>query len=399
MLKNIKTFSVAIAISIIATVLMFVVESDWLQAALLLSSTGVWWVSASRSSSQDTRKKQVEGEPAAGSTMAPLYTELQDIIQQESSQIQNELGQITTLVNDAIENLTASFNGLNNLSRSQEELVSSLVTNMTASVANADGSEEKTLMINGFADETNKALHYFIEHILSTSRDSMNLVHKIDDIAKAMEQVEGMLDDVKGIANQTNLLALNAAIEAARAGESGRGFAVVADEVRKLSQSSNAFSDRIRDVMNSSLSDIDAAKVAIGEMASKDMNVALESKSRVTRMIEEAKSLNEFLHNNLGEVSNISSGINTSVGIAIRSLQFEDMVRQLAEHSDRTLSTMNSFIHEATAELILISESPDEENAHETCSSRIKSLRSKHFTTLNKAVSQASMEEGEIDLF
>jgi methyl-accepting chemotaxis protein len=227
----------------------------------------------------------------------------------------------------------------------------------------------------------------------------MNLVHKIDDIAKAMEQVEGMLDDVKGIANQTNLLALNAAIEAARAGESGRGFAVVADEVRKLSQSSNAFSDRIRDVMNNSLADIGAAKVAIGEMASKDMNVALESKSRVTRMIEEAKSLNEFLHSNLGEVSNISSGINNSVSVAIRSLQFEDMVRQLAEHSDRTLSTMNSFIHEATAELILINEDVDGENTYEACSSRIKQLRSKHFTALNKAVNQASMEEGEIDLF
>lgn len=398
MLKNIKIFSVAIIISIIATALMFVIETDWLQASLLLASAGAWWLSAIRASTDNNVRKTEESSPIT-SNIAPLYSELQDIIREESQQIQNELGQITTLVNDAIENLTASFNGLNNLSRSQEELVSSLVTNMTASVANADGSEEKTLMINGFADETNKALHYFIEHILSTSRDSMNLVHKIDDIAKAMEQVEGMLDDVKGIANQTNLLALNAAIEAARAGESGRGFAVVADEVRKLSQSSNAFSDRIRDVMNSSLTDIGAAKVAIGEMASKDMNVALESKSRVTRMIEEAQSLNEFLHSNLGEVSNISSGINNSVSVAIRSLQFEDMVRQLAEHSDRTLSTMNNFIDEATAELILINEDVDGENTYETCSSRIKQLRSKHFTTLNKAVSQASMEEGDIDLF
>lgn len=398
MLKSIKKFSIAISASIIATALMFVVKADWIQASLLLACTAIWWFSASHTRLSVEKKLE---QSTAQANMAPLYIQLEGIIQEESNTIKNELGQITTLVNDAIENLTTSFNGLNDLSRSQEDLVSSLVNNMTATVENEDGSEESTLMINGFADETNKALHYFIEHILSTSRDSMNLVHTIDDIAKAMAQVEGMLDDIKGIANQTNLLALNAAIEAARAGESGRGFAVVADEVRKLSQNSNEFSDRIRDVMQSSLGSIEVAKDAIGKMASKDMNVALESKSRVSEMIDEAKSLNEFLHNNLGEVSNISAGINDSVAVAVRSLQFEDMVRQLSEHSEKTLSTMNNFVHEATHELTLIAEDPDINNKDiiEQGQYRIQSLHDKHFTDLHKAVSQASMEEGEIDLF
>lgn len=61
------------------------------------------------------------------------------------------------------------------------------------------------------------------------SDEIMNLVHLV-------QQIEGIVDSVQGIATQTNLLALNASIEAARAGEQGRGFAVVASEVGELAE-------------------------------------------------------------------------------------------------------------------------------------------------------------------
>ncbi|HEX8662580.1 MAG TPA: methyl-accepting chemotaxis protein [Beijerinckiaceae bacterium] len=92
----------------------------------------------------------------------------------------------------------------------------------------------------------------------------------IADLAKATEEIVGIVDTIAAVARQTNLLALNATIEAARAGAAGRGFAVVAGEVKSLSvETGNAANDirariaRLRERAASSIGAVETVMAVI----------------------------------------------------------------------------------------------------------------------------------------
>ncbi|MAT65339.1 MAG: chemotaxis protein [Gammaproteobacteria bacterium] len=328
----------------------------------------------------------------AGGRVQDVVSEYTTMVRTGAAGVEEEVARMRGLLSEAVHDLTDSFQVLNNSVRCEEQLVECIIERTTS-------GEGSTAGMHGFIREARELMQYFVDTLVDISRQSVETVHQIDDMVEHMDGIFSLLEDVKTIADQTNLLALNAAIEAARAGEAGRGFAVVADEVRQLSQRSNAMNEQIRERVNSGRDAIARVRDTVSAMAGRDMNVTIEGKGRVDRAFEEVADLNAFIVERAEELARVSAGINDAVGQAVQSFQFEDMVMQTLDSTQRHATHLNS-ISGAVCSLGDATGNPERIEAEaRVVQERLQALREQWRTAGRKTVVQSSMDTGDIELF
>lgn len=324
--------------------------------------------------------------------VAELMRKTSGTFTRELQGVREDLKQIVELQKHAIAGLVDGFKGMENQSREQEQLVYQMTQRLSQQYEDNSAS-------NQYANEAMRLVQMFVENITDMNAGSMELVHALNNMRETISAVDKLLSEIDGISSQTNLLALNAAIEAARAGDVGRGFAVVADEVRSLSQRSNHFSDQIRSEFdNTKTSMMQAAKI-VGKLASKDMQMTLDSKVQMNDLMMEISTMNREVAQQLNNVSHLSTQLTESVNTAVRSLQFEDMTTQLAQHMEKRLNELERFLQ-------VFDDLPkglSGKNSKEDFLLRVSKLKNDMEAMFqrhsHKSVTQQNLQQGEVELF
>jgi len=391
----VKKYFSSIAISIIA-IFLYPIHQERIYVWIPISIVWILNIFLTLKYYENTLNKINKDEVIEESHDTDIRDSLRSVISSVLEQldvIKEETDRVKSIVKGAIEELQTSFDRLNIKTKTQKNVAENLLNALTDTTSHEINISE-TINFRTFISETEQVLEYFVDNVVDTSKSSMLLMHKIDDMNISIESIVSLLDDVRSISDKTNLLALNASIEAARAGEAGRGFSVVADEVRKLAILSHEFNDQINEVVVQTIGNMESARELITELASKDMNAALNSKKRVNEMTEEITQLNNSAEQSTHELSEITAEIDRQVSIAVRALQFEDMVIQLVQQLESRIQFSTNILDKLN-----FLDNSDSALVSENLKSLMNEIESMSNSLKRDVVKQKTMDEGEIELF
>ncbi len=261
-----------------------------------------------------------------------------------AAQIEEVVGQLNASINDISEQVENTSGALDHAASRLAETATAMeeMNSTVLEVAkNAGGASDISNAAKRKAEVGSEIVSRAVVGIQEVQRQSQALrdgMTQLDDHAKAISQIMGVISD---IADQTNLLALNAAIEAARAGDAGRGFAVVADEVRKLAEktmsSTTDVGNAIAAIQQSAGQSIQQVEKAVGNIseATEYSNKSGEALKEIVGMVdqtadevraiaaasEQQSATSEEINKSVADVNHIAASTSQSMQVAMKELE------------------------------------------------------------------------------
>lgn len=251
-------------------------------------------------------------------------------------EIVGDINEVSHTVNGSAREISS---GNSNLSERTQEQASALVetaaslNNLTDTVRkNADSARDATTL----ADKSS--------NIAEQGRDAVGKVLvTMSEINNSAEKIQEITSVIDSIAFQTNLLALNASVEAARAGEQGRGFAVVASEVRNLAQRSSDAAKQIKQLINDSMSKVEAGDRQV-KLTADTMQEILESITQVNDIVKLISIASAEQSNGIEQINIVVSGMEDSTQKNAALVEEAAASAELLEkQSNKLVEVMNRF--------------------------------------------------------
>ncbi len=312
--------AVAFAILLLLALYLF----GCLQASIRLSAQGITTLAESLRDGNLCVQVAVMGRDE----LAAISTALNVAVVQLRTSLQG-VDHETLQLSGAVQTLGTHSSGTLVDVEAQQLQISQIATAATQLAATSQGVARSCEQASDSAQHTRRIAEDSSRDSQRTTASIQQLNLRLGETASALgrvseqgQQIQSVVDTIRGIAEQTNLLALNAAIEAARAGEQGRGFAVVADEVRSLSQRTQASTAQIASTVDSLRSTVQQAVelmesacgqaetdatavtglgISLGEIASAVQSVT-DTLAQIATAVEEQATVADEVSTNIQQV-------------------------------------------------------------------------------------------------
>ncbi|WP_172676912.1 methyl-accepting chemotaxis protein [Aestuariivita boseongensis] len=264
-------------------------------------------------------------------TLAPDFETLRydfNATAEQLSQAFSDIVEQTASIQDGAANLTSAADDLARRTEGQAaalEETAATIVQLTQSVGETATGTDKA---NDFVKTTRASA----ENSLTVVASTLESIKKIQATSNEVSQIIGVIDD---IAFQTNLLALNAGVEAARAGAAGQGFAVVASEVRALAQRSSTAAKEIKQLIETSVSQVNEGVVKADETG--------EALNKIVGMVGEISDLMATIS---AETLSQSEGLK-EINAAVSHL--DTVTQQNAAMVEETTAASHELTHNARA--------------------------------------------------
>jgi methyl-accepting chemotaxis protein len=268
---------------------------------------------------------QAAGDTEGGEAQAAA--QVADAAAQTVADIRRDLERARALTHEAVAVLLASFQSLNAKVEVQRAALEGLVKELVT----ATGSSE------GIAGITAQMVDGFVQEMVRVSRDGLELVGLLDDMAVQVNEVVARSGGIEKLARQTRFLALNARIETHRAGEAGRTFKLVADEVKRLALESAQLSEQIGMVVGETRATLDKSRARATSMASHDMASAISSHRQLGEALGKYQQVNQTMNSTIDE-------IRAQLAVATRAVSFEESLTVLIDGACRKLDSLGAAV-------------------------------------------------------